>query len=144
MKLRKVELNRLTKEEKSSIALKKALVMGKKLGKEILNSCFEIKNNKNQLENPSSYKDYFEALPTIIRSFFQALLTVLQQHKQKVVNNKRHQYRLPLKSFYTNQISKTTTLLISILLTIAFSGTKFWLSNIISSICQNPKLLPHL
>ncbi|CAG8590705.1 16645_t:CDS:2 [Gigaspora rosea] len=66
--------------------------MGEKIGKEILDSRSEIKNNKNQLENPSSYEDYFEALPTIIRSFFQALLTVLQQHKEKVINNKRHQH----------------------------------------------------
>ena len=143
MKIKKIELNRLTKK-RPHITLIKASTMGEKLGKEILYSRPEVKENMSQLENPSSYEDYFDALPNIIRTFFQALLTVLQQHKLKTVNNKRRQRGLPLKSLDINQITKITTLLTSTLLTIAFPGAKIWLSTIISSICQNPKLLPYL
>ncbi|CAG8506480.1 822_t:CDS:2 [Scutellospora calospora] len=57
-------------DERNIEIKKKASPMGEKPGQEILYSCSEVKNNKNQLENPSSYKDYFEALPTAIHNFF--------------------------------------------------------------------------
>ena len=98
--------------------------MGERLEREVLRSRSEIKDNIDQLENPSSYENYFDALPNVICSFFQELLMVLYQHKLKVVNTKRLQRGLPPKSHNTNQISKTITLMTSMLLTIAFPGKK--------------------
>ncbi|CAG8724626.1 2391_t:CDS:2, partial [Gigaspora rosea] len=66
--------------------------MGERLGKEVLYSRSEIKKNISQLEDPSSYDNYINALPNIICSFFKALLTVLQQYKLTIVNNKRRQH----------------------------------------------------
>ena len=96
------------------------------------------------METPDLYENYFDTLPNIICSFFQTLLTTLYQNKLKVVNAKRFQRGLSQKSLNTNQISKTTTLITSMLLTIAFPETKIWLSHIISSMCQKPNLLPYL
>jgi len=57
--------------------------MGQDLGKEILilSSHSEIKQNINQLENPSSYKEYFNIMPNALTSFFQALITTLHERK---------------------------------------------------------------
>ena len=144
LRMGKVESNKLKKERSHIVTLEKASMMGEKLGREVLFSHSEIQQNISQLENPSSYESYFNALPKIICGFFQALITVLQQQKQNVVNKKRLQRGLPPKSLNTSQISKTTALLTSMLLTIAFPGMKIWLSHMISSICQKPKLLPYL
>jgi hypothetical protein len=57
--------------------------MGEKLGKNVLLSHPTIQKNISQLENPSSYENYFKALPETIYSFFQALITILQQQKLK-------------------------------------------------------------
>ncbi|CAG8670252.1 15695_t:CDS:1, partial [Funneliformis mosseae] len=74
MRIEKVKLNRLT-ERLYMITSKKVLMMGEKLEREILSLCSEIQQNISQLENPSSYENYFEALPKIICDFFQALIT---------------------------------------------------------------------
>ncbi|CAG8560499.1 1935_t:CDS:2, partial [Gigaspora rosea] len=79
------------KEIPHIVTPEKALKMSKKLEKEILSSHSKIKKNIDQLENPSSYENYFNSLPNTICNFFQALITVLQQRKQKVANKKRHQ-----------------------------------------------------
>ncbi|CAG8448702.1 1590_t:CDS:2 [Scutellospora calospora] len=81
-------------DKRFHITQEKALTMGKRLGNEILYLRSKIKKNVSQLENPSSYDDYINALPNIIFSFFKALLTVLQQYKLTVVNNKRRQRNL--------------------------------------------------
>jgi len=144
LKIGKVESNKSTKEKSHIITLEKASIMREELEKEVLFSRSEIQQNINQLENLNSYENYFDALPKTICNFFQAFITVLQQQKQNVVNKKRLQREFPLKLFNTNQISKTTVLLTSLILTIAFSKIKIWLSHIISSICQKSKLLPYL
>jgi len=144
LKIGKVESNKLTKEKSHIITLEKVSIIGEELGKEVLFSHSEIQQNINQLENLNSYENYFDALPKTICNFFQAFITVLQQQKQNVVNKKRLQRELPLKLFNTNQISKSTALLTSLILTITFPRIKIWLSHIILSICQKSKLLPYL
>ncbi|RHZ80869.1 hypothetical protein Glove_131g84 [Diversispora epigaea] len=144
LRIGKVELDILTKEKFTIKTLEEASIIEEKLGKNILFSYPKIQENISQLENPSSYENYFNALPKTICYFFQALITVLEQQKLKMVNKKKYQYeRLP-KTLDEIQIKRTTALLTSILLTIAFPRTKIWLSHIISSICQNSKLLPYL
>ncbi|CAG8434102.1 1122_t:CDS:2 [Scutellospora calospora] len=89
IKLGKSKLNR---EMPYIVTPEKASKMGENLGKEILSSYPKIKKKIDQLENPNSYEDYFNSLPNTICNFFQALIMVLQQQKQKVVNKKRHQH----------------------------------------------------
>ncbi|RHZ69143.1 hypothetical protein Glove_290g67 [Diversispora epigaea] len=144
LRVGKVELDALMKEKSHIETLEEASMMGEKIGKNVLFSHTKIQENINQLENPSSYESYYNALPGTIRCFFQALITVLQQRKLKMINKKRHQHGLSPKSLDNIQITRATVLLTSMLLTIAFPRTKIWLSRIISSVCQNPKLLPYL
>ncbi|CAG8456101.1 4877_t:CDS:2, partial [Cetraspora pellucida] len=94
LKMRKVRLNLLMKEKFQIKNLKEASIVGENLGKNVLSSYSKIQENISQLENLSSYEDYFNALPKTICSFFQALITVLQQQKQKMINKKRNQYLL--------------------------------------------------
>ncbi|CAG8619379.1 598_t:CDS:2, partial [Funneliformis mosseae] len=101
LRMGKVESNKLKKERSHIVTLEKASMMGEKLGKEVLFSHSEIQQNISQLENPSSYESYFNALPKIICSFFQAFIKVLQQQKQNVVNKKRLQRGLLPKSLNT-------------------------------------------
>ncbi|CAG8500985.1 3602_t:CDS:2 [Scutellospora calospora] len=90
--------------EKPYLTLKKASVMGEKVGKEILYSRPEIKNNLNQLENPSSYNNYFEALPIIIRSFFQALLIQTMMLKIKAAQSEKNRLSILLAEYVDNVV----------------------------------------
>jgi len=118
--------------------------LGEELAKEVLSSYSEIQENIDQLENPKCHESYFGSLPHTIRDFFKALITTLQKRKLSIVNRKRSQRHVQLKSLDTNQITKTTALLTSMILTIAFPGLKIWLTHIMSSLCQKPKLFPYL
>ncbi|CAG8667987.1 7831_t:CDS:1, partial [Paraglomus occultum] len=119
-------------------------IIGKALGKEIASSYSKIRENQKQLEEPSSYKAYCDALPGPLCNFFQAFLTELQKRKLTSINRMRKTRNLPSKVIDTDQITRTTTLFVSMILTIAFPGMKIWLTHIMSSICQKPKLLPYL
>ncbi|CAG8711815.1 12914_t:CDS:2, partial [Funneliformis mosseae] len=114
LRMGKVESNKLKKERSHIVTLEKASMIGEKLEREVLFSRSEIQQNISQLENLNSYESYFNALPKIICSFFQTLITVLQQQKQNVVNKKRLQRGLPSKSFNTNISHYTYTQLESI------------------------------
>ena len=136
------------KNRKSNLSKKmtpeNASKLGEELAKEVLFSHSEIQKNIDQLENPNCHESYFAALPHTTRNFFEALITTLQKRKLSIVNKKRGQRRVQLKSLDTNQITKTTALLTSMILTIAFPGLKIWLTHILSSLCQKPKLFPYL
>ena len=56
----------------------------------------------------------------------------------------RKSCNLPSKAIDTDQITRTTTLFVSMILTITFPGMKIWLTHIMSSVYQKPKLLPYL
>ncbi|CAG8560531.1 11092_t:CDS:2, partial [Scutellospora calospora] len=73
IRIKNIKLNNLTKE-KLCITPVKASIMGERLGREVLRSYSEIKDNIDHLENPSSYENYFDALPNVICCFFQELL----------------------------------------------------------------------
>lgn len=137
LKLGKVDLTYTATPEKPS-------VIGKALGKEIASSYSKIQENQKQLEEPSSYKEYCDALPGPLCNFFQAFLTGLQEKKLKAINRMRKSCNLPSKAIDTDQITRTTTLFVSMILTITFPGMKIWLTHIMSSVCQKPKLLPYL
>ncbi|CAG8677622.1 334_t:CDS:2, partial [Ambispora gerdemannii] len=75
----KMGKDKAMKERTYVVTPEKASKMGEKLGREVLSSHSEIQKNISQLENSDSYENYFNALPNTICSFFQALITVLQQ-----------------------------------------------------------------
>ncbi|CAG8699063.1 4903_t:CDS:1, partial [Ambispora gerdemannii] len=75
LRMGKVESNSLIKERSQVVTPEKASMMGEKLGRGILSSYSEIRQNISELKNLSSYENYFDALPNIIRNFFQALIT---------------------------------------------------------------------
>jgi hypothetical protein len=122
----------------------KASIMGKDLGRKILSLHSGLEKNRKQLEDPSTCEEYSNALPSMLCEFFQALITTLQERKQAIINKKRKQRGQSETSINTDQIKRTTMLFVSMLLTIAFPGIRFWLSYIMSSLCQKPKLLPYL
>ncbi|RIB02933.1 hypothetical protein C2G38_2226467 [Gigaspora rosea] len=115
LKIAKIDPNKL-KEKYYNITSKNVADIGEKMGKKILS----------------------------LRSEIQLKKIIVQQRKQLVVNKKRNQRGLSLKSLNTNHITKVTTFITSMFLTMAFPKTKIWLTHIILSLYQNPKLLPKL
>lgn len=115
--------------------------MGEQLGIRILNMNSEIRQNIDQLENPSSFEKYFNSLPRPLSNFFESLIMVLEQKKLSLINKKRNQHGMSPKSFNTHQVTKITILFVSMLLTIAFPGVKKWFTYMMPSICQKLKLL---
>ncbi|CAG8469155.1 6058_t:CDS:2, partial [Paraglomus occultum] len=116
--------------------------MGQNFGRSIFSSRSEIRQNVHQLEEPSSFEKYSEAIPSPLRNFFESLFTVLFEKRLAVVNKKREQRGISPRLLDTDHITKVTTLYASMLLTIAFPGLKVWFTHMLSSLCQKPKLLP--
>src|SRR6185369_4931757 len=58
--------------------------MGQTLGRIILSSRSEIEQNMDQLEEPSSYKNYSEAIPSPLRNFFEELFKALFERRLAV------------------------------------------------------------
>ena len=97
------------------------------------------------MEKPTSYQEYFNALlPSILCDFFKSFITVLEERKLSIINKKRSQHKKFLKLINIDQINKTTSLLVSMILSITFPGIKIWLTHLMSSLCKKPKLMPYL
>ncbi|RIA85051.1 hypothetical protein C1645_879557 [Glomus cerebriforme] len=71
-------------------------------------------------------------------------ITKRKKKKYKVINKKRKQRDLELKTFDIFHAEKKSTFLTSVILTIAFLGVNIWFMHILSSLCQKPKLLSSL
>ncbi|CAG8487511.1 2169_t:CDS:2 [Scutellospora calospora] len=86
LKIGKVRLNLLMKEKFQIKNLEDISIVGENLGKNVLSSYSKIQENINQLENSSSYEDYFNALPeTISQSEKNRLSTLIAEYTDDVV-----------------------------------------------------------
>ncbi|CAJ0832747.1 10965_t:CDS:2 [Entrophospora sp. SA101] len=117
---------------------------GKTLATSIWQSRTTLQKNESSLESPGSLDEFHESIPGNLTSFFNGLLSTLQCKKLKVVNDKRKQRDLPILELNVPTIKKIVTFLASIVLTFAFPLRKIWTTQIMSSLCQNHKLLPYL
>jgi len=131
-------------EENSQLDSKTFKNYGEILANSIWQSRNIIKENKFPLEEPESLDEFYEAIPKNLTSFFNSLITNLYEKKHEIVKKKRKQLNLPETEMKYPLIKKITTFLTSVILKFAFPHTKIWFAQIISSLCQNPKLLPYL
>ncbi|CAJ0881189.1 8830_t:CDS:2 [Entrophospora sp. SA101] len=71
----------------------------------------------------------------------------LQSNKSQTesyIKFKRKQRKLPPPVFNETNLIKLTTFLASVILTFAFPNAKIWLTQVMSSLCQKPRLMPYL
>jgi len=118
--------------------------IGQKMALSLWNLRPTLKSNLGALENPSSLEEYWNAFPQILTEFFVGLLATLMNRKQTVVNKKRRQRGLPIKTADDSHVMKMACFLISMILTFAFRGWKIWLTTMMASLCGKPKLLSSL
>jgi hypothetical protein len=102
--------------------------LGVNIGKCILNSRDQVKNNEDDLETPTSLDNYKNALPRIPTNIFHGIISTLYEKRQA---NER-------------KIKLITIFLVSIILSTAFKNMKVWITRTLASVCQKPKLLPSL
>ncbi|RIA79894.1 hypothetical protein C1645_839690 [Glomus cerebriforme] len=140
--LEKVDLKTLDKSNDFTSKTSKAT--GEMLGNIIWKSQKEVRKKKQGLENPNSLNNYRQSFPSSLINFFDEMIITLEKKKHEVINRKRKQRNLELKSFDTFHAEKKLTFLASVILTIAFPEVNIWFTYILSSLCQKPKLLSSL
>ena len=126
--------------QRYKITSETAKEFGKTLGIVTWKARHDIEKNKNKLENPSSLIEYQNGFPLSLANFFNGFIETLQRKKYEILSKKRKQRDLSQKTFDMSCVNKITVFLISMILNIAFPTTKIWLTHIMSSLCQNPKL----
>jgi hypothetical protein len=121
-----------------------ALKTGEALGTAIWKTRNEVREKKQGLENPNSLDHYRQNFPSLLINFFDGIIITLEKKKLEIVNKKRKQRNLEIKSFDIIHAEKKSTFLASVILTIAFPGLNVWFTHILSSLCRKPKLLSSL
>ena len=118
--------------------------LGRMLGHAVLQSRPELKERLPFLEQPSSLNQYYDSMPQTLAKFFDGVISVLVEKKQQVLARKRKQLNQPPPKIEETAITKITLLFTSVILTVAFSNWKIWLTHILASLCQRPKMLSSL
>ena len=103
-------------------------------GQKLWNSRSDVKSKKSSLKSPQTIQEYYDAFPKFLNSFFFEIIDELYQKKIIVCNwqQRRHE-KLP-NITTSERITKIVTFITSILLGIAFSHLKIWLSQVLSSL----------
>jgi len=114
--------------------------LGRMLGHAVLQSRPELKERLPFLEQPSSLNQYYDSMPQTLAKFFDGVISVLVEKKQQVLARKRKQLNQPPPKIEETAITKITLLFTSVILTVAFSYWKIWLTHILASLCQQPKV----
>jgi hypothetical protein len=123
---------------------KKCEEFGKSLALEVLRSRTSLASYKSTLESPDSLKQYYEAMPKCLTSFFDGLVLALQLQKHEAIKRKQKERKNIIAEFDKSEIVKNTTFLSSVILTLAFRDWKIWLPQVIGSFCERPKLASYL
>lgn len=122
---------------------------GETLGNFLLKNKYIIKENKEMLTNPKSLTEYYEAFPKVITKFFDGFISVLLNYHFDIAQKRRNCPSMGIRSTKNKKQNPThliqiTTFLTSIVLTIAFRRTKFWLTSTLASLCRRRQLLGDL
>lgn len=147
-----LKLGKAEQSVKQNLSIEDFLQFGQHLGKLILKENKRINENKEVLESPTSLEEYYDKLPKVIIYFFRGLVSTLLDYRHKLAQKMR-KWRMMKKNESANYIYqeqnpkvliRIVSFLTSIILTIAYSKKNFWITYLMSSICQRPKLLTSL
>uniref|UniRef100_U9UIB1 Uncharacterized protein n=1 Tax=Rhizophagus irregularis (strain DAOM 181602 / DAOM 197198 / MUCL 43194) TaxID=747089 RepID=U9UIB1_RHIID len=117
------------------------LEFGCTLGQKLWDSRLNIYSKKSAIESPQTIQEYYNAFPKFLNDFFSGMINELYQKKMKVCNIKRKKHHKLPKIIIPEEITKTVTFIISILLNLAFPQLKVWLPRILASFSRMPRLL---
>jgi hypothetical protein len=144
-------VDKLNEEKKGNLSPNDSFNYGELLGKYVLKCKEYIKEHNDQLTNPSSLTEYYEAFPQAITRFFNGFIGILLKHHHDFILKKRNccsleQHLSQTKDQKLDQthLIKITTFLSSIIFTIAFRRTKFWLTSLLASLCRRTHYLGYL
>jgi len=113
---------------------------GESLGNAIWNSRKTIEEKRDMLENPTSLEAYYNAFPQMLQFFFEGLIESIMRNKHTVSVRKAKQRGQKPSEFNMPSVMKITIFL-SVILSIAFRSWKIWLTHVLSSFCQKPKMI---
>ncbi|GET00647.1 hypothetical protein GLOIN_2v1474502 [Rhizophagus clarus] len=137
-KLYSINLNKLNS--------KHSYLFGNKLAEFLLKNCKYLHVNKVFLENPQSLDEYQNAIPTELYNFFEGIISKLLFNRRQIANRvaKSRKVEYIPKEVNQKKLQKISTMLSSIILTIGFTNTSFWLTQTLTSLCRKPRLLSSL
>jgi hypothetical protein len=114
---------------------------GRTFGRKLWNSRSDINAKKSALESPKTIQEYYDGFPEFLNKFFSGMIYELCQKKNEVCNWQRKKCNNLPKAISSEQIIKIVTFIMSILLGIAFSHLKIWISRVLASLSYMPRLL---
>jgi hypothetical protein len=144
--------DKLHEDQKDNLNPDKSFNNGELLGKFILKSKGQIKEHKEQLANPSSLNEYYEAFPKVITRFFDGFIGVILKHHHDLKKYKKQYYKTSSSKIDDNddkeqdkmQLIKINTFLSSIITTMAYRRSHIWLTRLFASLCRRPQFLKSL
>jgi len=117
---------------------KNCYLFGSELAEFLLKNCQHLRNNKISLENPQSLDEYQNAIPVELYNLFGGIVEKLLLNRCQIANKtaKSRKDNYILKEVNQKKVQKISTMLSSIILTIGFTNTSFWLTQTLTSLCQ--------
>ena len=137
-KLYQINLNKINS--------KNCYLFGNELAESLLKNRQHLHNNKVSLENPQSLDEYQNAIPAELYDLFEGMVGKLLSNRCQIANRvakSRNEKYIP-KEINQKKVQKISTMLSSIILTIGFTNTPFWLTQSLTSLCRKPRLLSSL
>ncbi|GET55152.1 hypothetical protein GLOIN_2v1761305 [Rhizophagus irregularis DAOM 181602=DAOM 197198] len=118
--------------------------IGKIAGDKLWQSYKHLKENQTYLRSPTCITEYIDAFPKFLKIFFEKMLLQLESKKIFRSNRKNKSQNKPLKQSNPQEINKTISFLLSVLIGYAFPYFDLWLPVVLSSLCRRPKLISSL
>ena len=95
---------------------------GEALGNSIWRSRKDIEKHRENLENPTSFDEYYANFPSTLISFFEGLVGSIEKQRYAVRERKNRQHRKKELELDIAAVKKITAFLASIILTITFKS----------------------
>ncbi|CAB5379975.1 unnamed protein product [Rhizophagus irregularis] len=137
-KLYNVNLNKINSKD--------SYLYGDNLARFLLENRQKLHNNKLLLENLQSLDEYQNAIPVELYNLFSGMVSKLLLNRCQVANKiaKSRKKEYVPKEVNQKKVQKISIMLSSIILTIGFTNTSFWLTQTLASLCRKPRLLSSL
>ncbi|CAG8461555.1 2383_t:CDS:2 [Cetraspora pellucida] len=135
------EAENLVKKRLTKLSPEDSLRFGQQLGKSILQENKYIQEHEKVLESPTSLLEYYNKLPEVVTFFFRGMISILLKHRFDTTQRQHKAtpiYQDPMI------LVRIVTFFVSIILTIAYKGKKFWVTYLLASICRRPNFLASL
>ncbi|RIB30019.1 hypothetical protein C2G38_2027170 [Gigaspora rosea] len=108
---------------------------GRMLANSVLQERAVLKKRLQSLEEPGSLEEYYNAMPSLLISFFTGLISAIEEKKMQVLARKRKERNMPPSHLNKKKIILPSLFFVSVILTTAFRNWKIWFTHVLSSLC---------